>query len=252
MLAETTYAPTTPLNYAKHYWRVMAKDTAGNIGPYSAVFDVTIEPLPAPILRLPADHSWSLNRTPEFVWNRVVGSDSLVGYRLQVSTESLFTSPLVNAVLAETTYTPLVPLGFVKHYWRVMARDTAGNTGPYSPRWDFTVTLPATVGLTAPNGGEAWLAGSSKNITWTSANSNTDSILWSADNGSTWSFVGKQTPPIIHSLTWIVPSSLGSRNLVRVFAIGMANTVSDQSDAAFTILSPIATWVSQPETPAGR
>jgi len=251
-LAETTYAATAPLDYGSHYWRVMAKDTAGNISPYSAVFDVTVEPLPVPILRLPADHSWTLNRTPEFIWDRVdPGNGALIDYRLQVATDSLFTSPLVNTVLAETTYTPFLPLDFGRHYWRVMARDTAGNTGPYCPRWDFTVTEAATVGLTTPNGGEVWLAGSSHDITWTSANSNTDSILWSADNGLTWSFAGKQTPPTTRSFAWTVPGSFGSRNRIEVFALGNANTASDLSDTTFTILSPISDWTGRPALPAG-
>ena len=80
------------------------------------------------------------------------------------------------------------------------------------------------------------------NVTWTSANSNTDSIVWSADNGTTWSFVGKQTTPIAHSFPWAVPSNYGTRNLIEVFAIGPGSTASDPSNGPFSIVPMVGDW----------
>ena len=128
------------------FWHVRGEDANGNIGLYSAYWAFTIDIVPpaAPILRLPANHFLVLSTTPQFVWSKVnLGADALISYRIQVSTESLFTAPIINTTLAETTYTPVAPLGFVKYFWRVMAKDTAGNNGAHSARWDFTVLSPS-------------------------------------------------------------------------------------------------------------
>ena len=143
-----TFKTSSALPQGRLFWHVRGEDGAGNIGAYSDYFVFTIDIVPpaAPALRLPANHASLLVATPQFVWSKVsFGSDALISYRLQVSTESLFATPLINTTLAETTYTPTTPLGFVKHYWRVMAKDTAGNLGPYSARWDFTVISPTAV-----------------------------------------------------------------------------------------------------------
>jgi hypothetical protein len=115
---------------------------------------------------------------------------------------------------------------------------------------DFSIVTAPTVAVTAPNGGESWLAGSVQNITWNSTNSNTDSIVWSADNGATWTFVAKQSPPA-HTYAWPVPATIGSQNLIGVFAIGLGLTVSDQSNAVFTILSPSGGWLRKTDLPLG-
>jgi hypothetical protein len=158
-LADTEVV-TNGLPKGRLFWHVRGEDGVGNIGAYSQPWTFTImtDPLPTPMLRQPANHVLTLERSPRFIWNRVVpGADALVSYRLQVSTESLFVSPLVNTFLAETAWTPATPLAFAKFYWRVMARDTAGNTGPYSARWDLTVVCPAEwVAMPAlPPGGKA-------------------------------------------------------------------------------------------------
>jgi hypothetical protein len=48
-----------------------------------------------------------------------------------------------------------------------------------------------------------------------------------------------------------VPSTYGSLNLIKVFAIGPGSTTSDQSNAVFTIQSPNAAWSSATELPLG-
>ncbi len=114
-----------------------------------------------------------------------------------------------------------------------------------------TVAAAPTVIVTAPNGGETWQATLPQNITWTSANSNTDSIVYSTDDGTSWSYVGKQAPPTTRSYAWTVPVTYGTRNRVRVFAKGVDSIVSDQSDTLFTITPPDTVWMPQPPIPDG-
>jgi len=118
---------------------------------------------------------------------------------------------------------------------------------------DFSITGPLAVMVTVPNGGEAWPAGSTQNITWTSANSSTDSIVWSLDNGASWSYVGKESPPATRSFAWTVPMSPGTQNLVRVFAVGSGTSLFDQSNGTFSILSADAGWTRKPDLlPGGK
>jgi hypothetical protein len=121
-----------------------------------------------------------------------------------------------------------------------------------SPHY-FSIIPAPTVAVTAPNGGEVWRPDSIRNITWTSTNSSTDSIIWSADDGATWSFVGKQTTPIAHSFAWTVPDTRGTENLIEVLAIGQLSTVSDQSNDTFTIMPrPKPTgWAQLANVPPG-
>jgi hypothetical protein len=116
----------------------------------------------------------------------------------------------------------------------------------------FDIIAAPNVSVSSPNGGENWQALQTYNITWTSSASNTDSIVWSTDNGATWSFVAKQSTPISHSYAWTVPGVYGNQNLIKVFAIGWEGyTVSDQSNGTFTILTQSGGWTMMPSVPAG-
>src|SRR5256886_7466156 len=90
--------------------------------------------------------------------------------------------------------------------------------------------------LTAPNGGETWTAGSSQNITWTKTGSITNVKLeYSTDGGTTYpNLITSSTPAAAGSYAWTVPD-LASTN-VKVRVTNTADTtVSDDSNAAFTI-----------------
>ena len=99
----------------------------------------------------------------------------------------------------------------------------------------FTIAEPPTVAVTSPNGGEAWQVGSPHSVTWASANSTTDSISYSTDNGASWLFVAKQSPPT-HAYSWNVPNTPSAACRVKVSAIG-STMVEDLSDAPFAIFS---------------
>src|SRR5947209_377112 len=112
------------------------------------------------------------------------------------------------------------------------------------------VTIKGSLTITAPNGGEAWTAGSSQNITWTKTGSITNVKLeYSTDGGTTYpNLITSSTPAAAGSYAWTVPD-LASTN-VKVRVTNTADTtVSDDSNAAFTIkggltvTSPVGTDV---------
>jgi hypothetical protein len=109
---------------------------------------------------------------------------------------------------------------------------------------DLTNVLPAmdtiapTAALTRPNGGETFIIGSEDTIRWNAADNvgvATVDLDYSVDNGTNWT-------PIVQGLKntgrymWVVPNQPVATAKVRVTARDIqSNTVSDPSNAAFTI-----------------
>ncbi|MBI5711134.1 MAG: hypothetical protein HZC42_12665 [Candidatus Eisenbacteria bacterium] len=111
-------------------------------------------------------------------------------------------------------------------FW-AMRRDPAGDT------------TPPAVTVTAPNGGETWKAGSTRNITWTA----TDAvgviavdIAWSSDGGATFPNAIATGIANSGSYAWPVPDAPTTTARLRVIARDAAgNAGRDSSDANFTI-----------------
>jgi len=150
----TAYTPAPALSDDLYHWRVRARDVAGNWGSWSAPWTVTIDtqgPL-APGIISPANGSTTNDSTPPFDWSDVDDADK---YWLQVDDSSGFGSPAVDVVPIVSTYTPSSALGDDLYYWRVRARDAAGNWGSWSAPWTVTVDSqgPAAPELYAPGNG---------------------------------------------------------------------------------------------------
>ena len=86
-------------------------------------------------------------------------------FHLQVSTDSLMASLVVNDSTLGSSVYELVPApGVETYFWRARAlNDTAATE--WTPVWSFQPKAPF-VQLTGPNGGEQWQRGSSYFVTW--------------------------------------------------------------------------------------
>ena len=104
---------------------------------------------------------------------------------------------------------------------------------------DNVFTIVPLVTVTAPNGGENWLATSQHNITWTSQIITDVSIEYSTDNGSNWVSIISSTPASGGSYNWTVPNTPSTQCLVRISDAGNPST-NDVSDNDFTI-APLIT-----------
>lgn len=100
--------------------------------------------------------------------------------------------------------------------------------------WGSGGGTPASVTLTAPNGGESWAAGSTQNITWTQSGLSNVALDYSLDDGATWSLITSSTAASALSYAWTVPGVATSSARVRVSDAANA-ALADASDAAFTI-----------------
>jgi hypothetical protein len=119
----------------------------------------------------------------------------------------------------------------------------------------YTVTVDAAtrsniVALTSPVGGEAWLAGSTQNITWTSTGVTNVKLEYSSDNGSTWSTISASTAASAGTYAWTTPNTVSTQYKVRISDASDATSVATSGSfsiltAGFTLTSPVGgeSWV---------
>ena len=102
--------------------------------------------------------------------------------------------------------------------------------------------LPQSLSLTAPNGGETWFVGSTRNIIWDSENiSSPVDIELSRDGGTTWNSLatGAANTGVY---AWRVSGEETDSALVKV----TADSLTDQSDGFFSIQIPSSVTVTSP------
>jgi predicted phage tail protein len=119
------YTPTVDLiPDTKYYWHVRSWNTGGDYSAWSPVRTFREAMLP-PGLVDPTGGTTVGSRKPVFDWDDVTDATN---YKLQVSLNSSFTSPVLNLNVTDSTYTPVVNLAANKlFYWRVKAN---GPNGP--------------------------------------------------------------------------------------------------------------------------
>lgn len=133
--------------------------------------------------------------------------------------------------------------------------DLNGNDNPASLIMDdhktvtanYTAVIPDTpvISLTAPEGGESWVIGSSQEIAWTSRElTGNVKIELSRDNGSTWETVFASTNNDGRE-SWTVSGAASSQALVRVSGVDNPN-IFDVSDAVFSLVEPVSITVTSP------
>ena len=131
-----------------YYWRVRAEN-AGGYGPWSESWIFRVDTLPpsAPILTSPENNESISDNTPRLEWSPVDENSKPVLYRVHVSDDPQF--PYDNRdsdwITADNwVVTPELPDG--TWYWRVEAKDNAGNIGENSPWYLFKVdTVPPSI-----------------------------------------------------------------------------------------------------------
>lgn len=136
-------------NSAKYYWRVKAKNEAG-WGLFCSWWNFTTAaaaPSP-PLLISPVNNATGMGLSLNLIWNK---SFAATNYRVQVATDSLFTSLTVNDSTLVDSIKSITGLNPITYYWwRVNARN-AGGISSYSSVWKFkTIGSPYSVNLISP------------------------------------------------------------------------------------------------------
>ncbi|MDD5363649.1 MAG: hypothetical protein PHN88_16115 [Ignavibacteria bacterium] len=146
-LTDTTKSITGLSTQTKYWWRVKAKNQIG-WGGFSSVWNLTtVFSVPSvPLLLSPANNSIDVTLTPALAWNNASGAAS---YRIQVSTDSLFTAILwdTTGVSGASNSIPAGKLtGLTKYYWRVNATN-AGGTSAWSTVFNFRTVQNLSLNL---------------------------------------------------------------------------------------------------------
>jgi hypothetical protein len=114
-----------------HWWRVRSENSDGEYSLWSSVRTFRTRMKDPPTLLAPANATITTNRRPTFEWSSVPTATS---YTIQICTDGVYGSCIVNTTVAGTTFTPTVNLPQNKVLdWRVRAN---GPNGP-SP-WSVT------------------------------------------------------------------------------------------------------------------
>ena len=170
------------ISNTKYYWHVSASNVGG-ASAYSATWNFTavIPPPAAPTLATPANGATAVTINPTLTWNASTGATT---YKLQLATDSLFTSIVVTDSTLTATQRLVGPLtNNIKYFWRVTAAN-AGGWGQYSTVWNFTTIalIPTAPSLVSPANRVTGLA-LSPTLTWTtSAGSTTYKLQIATDS----------------------------------------------------------------------
>jgi beta-lactamase superfamily II metal-dependent hydrolase len=169
-------------------------------------------------------------------WGASTDNVGVTGYTVHRSTNGSSFSP---AGTSSTTGFADMGLSASTPYWyRVTAKDAAGNESPVSNTASATTQAPPATSLTvtAPNGGESWSGGSSRAITWSSSNISNVKLEYTLDNGGSWTVIASSVAASTGSYTWTVPNSATTQARVRA-SDAQYGTPVDTSDGVFTITS---------------
>lgn len=109
----------------------------------------------------------------------------------------------------------------------------------YGAIWsnDFPSSITSSITLNTPNGGENWAVGSVQNITWAYNGVQNVKIEYTSNNGTSWNQIVASTTSSTGSYAWRIPNATSSNCRIRITDV-TNSTVSDQSDAVFTISTP--------------
>ncbi|OJH36333.1 lamin tail domain-containing protein [Cystobacter ferrugineus] len=169
----------------------------------------------------------------ELSWIASLDNVRVAGYRVYRSVDGV-----TGYRLAGTTTTPgFVDLGLAPrntYIYQVVAFDAAGNS---SMPASITLRTPVPrVTLTSPDGGERWVRGSTRTLTWIAIGYTRVNLDFTADNGVTWTSIATDLDASTGSHAWKVPDSSTTWARVRIRDVGGKS--SDVSTGPFSIIEP--------------
>jgi chitodextrinase len=144
----TSFTPDTPIKPdGLYYWRVQAINASGESGAWSALryFTVDTTAPSAPLLSSPIDNAAGIRAIPYFYWLAAATANA---YQFQIDDNADFSSLVYSTPDGITvpgtpvTVTYAKPTGLVvstPYYWRVRARDAAGNWSAWSASRTITI-----------------------------------------------------------------------------------------------------------------
>lgn len=223
------------------FYRVLALDEAGNRGDASAAVPVEVPDLSAP--SAPGGLSATAQgSTVSLSWTAATDDVGVAAYDVHRSSTAGFT-PVAGTLVRAVTGTGATdsPVARGTWYYRVVARDTAGNTGPASA--EARVEVPDTTAPSVPGGVVTTVVSTTVGVSWQPAGD---------DVGVTGYRVYRAATPGTAPADGVLVASVTGRGVqdgaagqgtwyYRVVAVDAAGNASDASTAAVATVHAGAT-----------
>ncbi len=151
IVADTAYQCSGLDSGATYFWRIQSINPAAE-ALWSSVWNFTTLRIPgSPCLIAPANQVVNQPLSLVLVWTR---STSAISYRVQLSTDSLFSSLILNTGTSDSAREISGLSNSTRYFWRVNASNTHG-VSPWSNRQCFTTigSCPTAPSLVAPLNG---------------------------------------------------------------------------------------------------
>jgi hypothetical protein len=234
------YAWTVPNTLSEQCLvKVTALDGGGEYDVSNTVFTISSPPT-ITVTKPNGGENLQTGSTQAITWTSTGNIDSI---NIAYSTDSGATwTPIASAIANTGSFNWTVP-STPSTNCLVRVNDVVG-TAVDSSNLVFTISLPPTITVTKPNGGENWLTGSTQVITWTSTGSvGNVKIEYSTNNGSFWSIITSSMGNT-GTYSWNVPNTPSTNCRVRIGETD-GNPI-DISDAVFTITQAQSITVTAP------
>jgi hypothetical protein len=215
--------------------RVKVSDAATGTPSDMSNANFTISAAPTLTITLPnGSESWCALSNHNITWT---STGTVANVKLEYSTNSGSSwISIIASTLNDGTEPWLVPNTPTT---TALVKISESATGiPFDVSNAIFTIAPQVITVTSPNGGEDWQAGTSHNITWTSACfSGNVKIEYSTNYGSSWnSIIASTANDGTHP--WNIPNTPSDSCLVKV-SDAPIGTPMDASNAMFTISPPL-------------
>jgi uncharacterized lipoprotein YddW (UPF0748 family) len=144
---KVSYPGTPPPSVNGYYYVITSLDRNSNESTISQI--INVKPPQIPLLASPSNDAINQRDTVVFKWQY---PDNASSYRLQLSTDSIFSNGgmIIDQSAIKDTFNVVTGiLGQQKYYWRISASN-AGGVSSYSQTFDFRTGFPVIPKLTYP------------------------------------------------------------------------------------------------------
>jgi hypothetical protein len=224
--------------------RISKAGTGIPFGISPANFTITNQAVPSITITSPnGGENWYGSSAQIIKWN----SSGVTNVKIDYTTNNGVEWKNIIASTASTGYYNWNPVPNISSTnCRIRVGDLASSSFDQSDNV-FTISPEPSIAVTSPNGGENLLAGSSKNITWTSTNIAKVKLEYTTNNGANWTTITDSVEST-GNYAWTVPNV--NSNLCRIkvsearngipWAISENNfTINNQIVKEITLLSPV-------------
>ncbi|MDI6803027.1 MAG: M12 family metallo-peptidase [Bacteroidota bacterium] len=232
-------------------FRLTARDNrsgGGGVGWDSISFSVTNTAGPFQVTSPNTTLSWAGSSLQTVTWNVANTNLSPVNcsnVKILLSGDGGYTYPFVLATDTPNDGSEIITIPNISTSQARIRVEAVGNIFFDISNANFSI-VPSSITVTVPNGGEAWVIGTSQSITWTSTGVTNVKIEYTMNNGTDWLTITESVPASPASFLWTVPNTATTQARIRVSS-ATVSSLSDISNNVFSIQYPPSITLISPD-----